>query len=263
MNKMDKATKQLIMAVVVFVMAMLALTWLALPYIRLLSEPETQQEFTDWVTSLGLWGGLVFLGIQILQVIVAFIPGEPVELLAGVLYGGWGGLLISLMGCMVASSFIFLLTKKWGVTLLTKLFPQKKIAKFAFLNNSRQLETVVFILFLLPGTPKDMLTYIVGTTPMRLSRFLFISTLARIPSIVSSTFIGATLWQGEWDVSLLFLAVTTLAGLAGIVYKDRLVAFCRKKGSRMKGAVLLKTKKQFKRPSRRTAEKTSFRRPRS
>ncbi len=151
------------------------------------------------------------------------------------MYGGFGGLLICLVGCVVASSGIFLLSKRFGATLVAKLFGKNKFDEFAFIKDSRKLETIVFILFLIPGTPKDMLTYIVGTSPMKISQVLMISTFARIPSIISSTFIGSSMRQGEWEIAILIFAFTAVSGILGIVYKERMVGFCKIIGRRIKG----------------------------
>lgn len=235
MKKDDKPTKRLIVLIAVFFSLMIALSLISLPYINLLSEPETQQTFKEWVTSFGIGGWLLVLCIQIIQIVIAFIPGEPVEILAGVLYGGFGGLFLCLLGCIIASSAIFMLSKRFGAPLVLKLFGKSKLDEFAFLKDAKKLETIVFILFLIPGTPKDMLTYVVGTSPMKLTQFLTISTFARIPSIISSTFIGSTIRQGEWATAILIFALTAILGVVGIKYQEKMMAFCKRIGRRIKG----------------------------
>lgn len=235
MKKANQSSRWIIIGWAAFLAVAITLTVIAIPYINILSEPDKQEQFKSWVISLGVWGWLVVLGIQMLQIIIAFIPGEPIELLAGVLYGGFGGLLICLVGCVIASSGIFLLSKRFGPPLVAKLFKKKKIDEFAFIKNSRRLQTVVFILFLIPGTPKDMLTYVVAVSPMKLSQFLLTSTFARIPSIISSTFIGSSMRQGEWEIAILIFILTAVSGVFGILYKDKLIGLCKKAGLRIKG----------------------------
>lgn len=235
MKKNNKPTKKLIVVIAAFFSLMIALSLISLPYINLLSEPETQQTFKVWVTSFGIGGWLLVLGIQIIHIVIAFIPGEPVEILAGVLYGGFGGLFLCLLGCVIASSAIFMLSKRFGVPLVAKLFGKSKLDKFAFLKDAKKLEAIVFILFLIPGTPKDMLTYVVATSPMKLTQFLVISTFARIPSIISSTFIGSTIRQGEWATAVLIFALTAILGVVGIKYQEKMMVFCKRIGRRIKG----------------------------
>lgn len=234
MKKMDKSTSKLIIGTVVFFAFMLTITLRVMPYINHLSDPVTQQRIKDWINSLGTGGWLLVLGVQVAQVVIAFIPGEPVEILSGILYGGVGGLLLCLLGCVIASSGIFFLSQKFGTPLVEKLFNKRKFDNFAFLKDSRKLEAIVFILFLIPGTPKDMLTYIVGTSPMKITQFLLISTFARIPSIISSTYIGYTMRQGEWGITILIFALTAAFGVLGIKYQDSIIGFCKEIGIRIK-----------------------------
>jgi len=216
--------------IVVFVIALMAVaTVLLMPYIRKLADPAVRAEFKAWVTSLGVWGYLVMIAIQIVQIVIAFIPGEVVELLAGVMYGGFGGLLVCLIGCVTASSGIFLLSKKFGSKFTQRFYTKENLEKYSYLRDARKLELVVFVLFLLPGTPKDMLTYVAGTTPIRLLQFIAISTFARIPSIVSSTFIGSSLLHNNWPVTIMIFSVTAVLGVLGIIYKDKIINFCKSK----------------------------------
>jgi uncharacterized membrane protein YdjX (TVP38/TMEM64 family) len=229
-----KSYVKLIVIASVVLLLMIAGTVILMPYIRKLGDPVVQEEFKKWLNSLGILGYLVIITIQIVQIVIAFIPGEPVEVLAGVMYGGLGGLLICLIGCVIASTGVFLLSKKLGTAFTEKMFDKEHLDKFTFLKDSRKLEMVVFVLFLIPGTPKDMLTYIVGTTPMRLFQFLLISTVARIPSIISSTLIGSSIRNCQWGLMILIFALTAAVGVLGIIYKDKFAEFYQKIGRHMK-----------------------------
>lgn len=223
-----------VIEIIVFFAVTTVVTIAAYPHIKRLADPAGREKFAAWVSSSGAAGWFVIFGLEILQIIAAFIPGGPVEILSGVLYGGFGGLFTCLAGCITASFIVFTLSKKAGTPIVEKLFNRKEREKFAFLNDSRKLETVVFILFLIPGMPKDMLTYIAGTTPMKVSRFLLISTVARIPALALSTFVGSTVRQGEWKTAAVIFAVTAVTGILGILYRDRLINFSRTIGKKIK-----------------------------
>lgn len=210
------------------------LTVLLLPEFRRLTDPAVQQALRVWVRSLGLAGWLFTLGVQILQVVIAFIPGEPVELLAGVLYGTWGGLGTCLLGILLASSFIFFTVRRFGCRLVYRLFGKDKLAEFEFLNKTEKVEAVVFLLFLIPGTPKDMLTYFAGVSRIKASSFLLLSTFARLPSVVTSTMMGATMSRGDWTGTLIVFLITAAIGLFGIFYKRRILDMLHRHG-RKKG----------------------------
>ncbi len=212
--------------------ALTALTVLALPYVRRLSDPETQRFIQNWIGERGIWGILILLGLQVLQVIIAFIPGEPMELLAGALCGALGGTVLCLTGTVLASACIFALSRRYGRRLLALLgFGEKQVAQWKWLQRDEQSEKadlVIFLVFLIPGTPKDMLTYVVGMTRVSLKRFLWLSTLARVPSVLSSTLIGSSVIQGEGETALILMLITGLLGILGIEAREKILAFCRR-----------------------------------
>jgi len=224
----DKSARRVILLSALFLILIVSITFILWPYITQLSDPDFQDRFKVWVANMGVVGLLVVFGIQTLQIVIAFIPGEPVEIIAGVLYGSIGGTLVCLLGCIFASSIIFSVSKRFGKRLLYRLFREEKVKGWRWLQDGKKVDTATFMLFLVPGTPKDMLTYVVGVSKMKLGKFLSISTVARIPSILSSAMVGSTLRQGEWEISIIVFALTGIAGVLGIRYKDRMVNFCRR-----------------------------------
>ena len=212
---------------VLLILLVIGLTVLLLPFMRRLGNPQELEAFQARVAQIGLVGPLAVLGIQILQIIIAFIPGEPVELLAGALYGALPGLLICLTGCVLASTVVCILSKRFGKRFLTHFFSQEKIDTWRWLQDNTKIDMVVFLLFLIPGTPKDMLTYVVGITDMKVTKFICLSTFARIPSVLSSTMIGSAAWKGQWTISLVVLLLTGALGILGILCKKRVLNFCR------------------------------------
>lgn len=226
MNRQDK--RKLFFMCVLFLAALAAASVILLPYFNRLAEPQYQSALREWVDRMGILGFFAVLGLQILQIIIAFIPGEPIELLAGVLYGTWAGLGVCLLGCVLASSLIFTLSKRFGRRFLCRIFGEEKVEHWKWLKDSTRVDLVVFLLFFIPGTPKDMLTYIVGITRMSTLRFLLISTFARIPSIVTSTMMGAAMSRGDWKLTLFIFVLTGVTGIAGIAFRDRILAFCRR-----------------------------------
>ena len=113
-------------------------------------------------------------------------------------FGGWGeGIavrgLILLALILLGGLLVFLFVRRFGVKAVEVFFPREKIESLRFLHNEKRLALWVFILFFIPGTPKDIMTYIVPLTPMKLSTFLLLSTVARLPSVVTSTTLGPTL----------------------------------------------------------------------
>jgi uncharacterized membrane protein YdjX (TVP38/TMEM64 family) len=220
---MERDKRRLLIFIALLVVLTGALSVALWPFIRGLGEPAYREKFGVWVESLGWKGPLVILGIQIFQILVAVIPGEPVELLAGAAYGALGGLALCLAGSLIAQSLIFLMVRKFGAPLVERLFRAAGTGRFAFLKSAQKTSFAVFILFLIPGTPKDTLSYLVPLSPLGPGRFLLLSTLARIPSVLSSTTLGARAARGDWVVFLLvFLGIAAL-GIGGILFSGEVV----------------------------------------
>ena len=180
------------------------------------------KQFRTWVDSNGLWGKIAFTGIDMLQVVFAVIPGEPVELGAGYAFGTFEGLALCLIGDAVGTVIIFLFTKLLGVKLVEVLIGRKKIESLRFLQNSRNLNLLVFLLFFIPGTPKDVFTYFIGLSPMKLRTFLIIASVGRIPSILTSTITGAALGAQDYRTAIIVYAVTGVISLIGILIYRRI-----------------------------------------
>ena len=207
-NNPQGRKKALTLALVALVLAVFAAVtiWIGKPLLQQFREsPET---FRAYVNEHWFTGSLIMTGIIILQVVVAFIPGEPFELGAGFVFGWIPGSVICLVGSTLASALVFLMVRKWGMKLVELFFPREKIMSYSFLNNSRKLNMLTFVLFLVPGTPKDLLTYLAGLTPMKMRTFLLLTMVARIPSVITSTISGSLTQEGNYRTALITYGIT-------------------------------------------------------
>lgn len=208
----------------------LGLSLFCLPYFRSLSQPENQERLRAWIASLGFEGWLIFLGLQMLQIIIAFIPGEPIQMLAGVLYGTWGGIFVCLLGSFLASTLVFFFVRKGGERLVRRIFGRNKLEEYAFLRDSRRIEMVTLILFLIPGMPKDLLTYLGGLTRISPWKFLAISNLARIPALAASTLLGSSVSRGNLALTAALTFTAVVAAIAGVIYRGKIMAWIHRHG---------------------------------
>ena len=187
------------------------------PLIQFVQEPE---RFRAWVDDQGILAPIAFLGMLILQIVVAVIPGEPLEIAAGYAFGAVEGTLLCLFGAFLGRVAVFLLVRKLGTKAVEVFFPLDKLNELKFLQNKRRLTLWVFFLFFLPGTPKDVLCYIVGLTDLPLRSWLIISAIAPFPSIVTSTIGGDALGMGDYGFALLVFIVTIIiSGLGLLAYR--------------------------------------------
>ena len=199
------------------------------PIIKFVSVTEN---FRAWVDSKGIFGRLAFIGMIIVQVIVAVIPGEPFEICAGYAFGALEGTLLCIIGSTIGSTIVFLFVRLFGKKVVELFFDEEKIDSLKFLQKTKELTMTVFIIFLIPGTPKDLLCYFVGLTKIKFSSWLFISATARIPSIITSTIGGNALGTEKYIFAIVVFAITLIISGAGLLLYNYICRF-KEKGEKI------------------------------
>lgn len=184
------------------------------PLLKYVSDPE---KFAEWIDGFGIWGRLIYILLCTLQVIIAVIPGEPFEVAGGYSFGLWEGTLLCLIGITIGCMVIFMTVRYFGQDMVEVFFKKEDIEKLSFLHNPRKLNTLAFFVFMIPGTPKDLLSYFMGLTSMKFKHWIGLTFFARIPSVLSSTFRGAALGEGDVRKSVIIFAVTALVSTAGML----------------------------------------------
>lgn len=188
------------------------------PFFRNISKPEGQIAFKEKIQDLGFVGMLMLFGLQFAQIFLIIIPGEPIEVLAGMCYGTLGGTLFITFSAFIITTLIFLAVRVLGrkfVYSFCKEESVKKIENSKLFQNPKKIEWIMLILFLIPGTPKDLLVYIAGLLPIKPIRFILISTFARFPSVISSTIAGENILNGNLKISIIAYILTfVIVGIA-------------------------------------------------
>lgn len=190
------------------------------PVMKNLSTIEGQVAFKEKVDNLGIMGLLLLFGLQVAQVFLIIVPGEPIEILSGMCYGGLWGTVFIMVSVSIISIAIYFLVRKFGRKFVYDFCDEKKIEKIEsskLFHNPKKIELIMLILFLIPGTPKDLLVYVAGLLPIKPLKFILISTFARFPSVITSTLSGDRLALGDWKMSIL-LYVGILIFVAIVVF---------------------------------------------
>lgn len=199
---------------IIIIVFLVGLTIYLFPVMKNLSTIEGQQEFKQMVSNSGIVGFLALFGLQLAQIFLIIIPGEPLEILAGMCYGSVGGTIFIMVSACIISTIIFLLVRKYGKKFVYEFCDKEKIDKIEnskLFQNPQKIEFILLILFLIPGTPKDLLVYISGLLPIKPLKFILISTFARFPSVISSTLVGANIVGGNWKFGVILYATIVLA----------------------------------------------------
>lgn len=198
-----------IFKIIIFIIAIsicVGITIYLLPVMKNLATIEGQIAFKEKVNSSGGYGVLLLFAVQLAQIFLFILPGEPIEILAGMCYGGLWGTIFILVSAAIISVLIFWLVRKLGKQFIYDFCSEEKVKKFEnskIYQNPKKIELIVLLMFLIPGTPKDFLTYVSALLPIKTWKFVVISTIARIPSVITSTIAGANIAEGDWKKAIL------------------------------------------------------------
>lgn len=190
------------------------------PVMKNLSTHEGQLAFKSRIEESGILGFLILLGLQIAQIFLVILPGEPLEILAGMCYGAIGGAIFIFFSVALTTTIIFLLVRKFGRKFIEQSFDKEKIDKIEkskIFQNPKNIEFILAICFAITGIPKDILIYVGGLLPIRPIRFILIATFCRFPSVISSTIAGQYFSEGNWKISLLIYGITFIVTILALI----------------------------------------------
>lgn len=217
-TKKKKIIAFLIFAAIIAAVAAVGL-FIGKKLIEYAAEPE---QFRNWVNANGFVSRLVYIAATALQVIIAFIPGEPLEILGGYAFGAAEGTFLCMTAASIGSVIVFLLVRRFGMRFVEIFFSKEKIQSLNFLKSSPKNIFIFFIIFTLPGTPKDILSYFAGLTEMKLSQWLFICIIGRIPSVITSTVGGSAIGNQNYTFAVIVFAATILLSGLGIMIYNKI-----------------------------------------
>ncbi|HTY08601.1 MAG TPA: TVP38/TMEM64 family protein [Candidatus Edwardsbacteria bacterium] len=225
----QQISPSLVVKAALLVLALVALAMCTVFYAPAITRLVSNSgKLREYLLSYGPWSVAVFMALQVLQVVVAAIPGEVTQLAGGYLYGTAAGAAYSLIGIMLGSVIVFFTIRFLGYPVLQAFMPKKSLEKFDFLVNNPKAELAMFVLFAIPGIPKDVLTYIAGLTPIRKTRFLIIATVGRLPGILFSSYIGAHMEQRHYTQVIVASGLVAALFVAGILLRGRIIGMLKK-----------------------------------
>ena len=200
------------------ILLVLVVIFVGIPLLRFIREPE---RFRLWVDERGFWGKLAFIGMVVMKVVVAVIPGEPFELAAGYAFGVWEGLFLCMTGITIGSMIVFSLVRRFGVSIIRVFFSQERIDGMKLLHTSKKGNIILSIVYIVPGTPKDFLNYCAGLTTIKLPTWLLVCSIGRIPSIITSTISGDAFVQKRYLFGIIIYVITFVVGLIGVLVYNK------------------------------------------
>ena len=170
------------------------------------------------------YAAAVLTGIQILQVIICIIPGQPIQLAASYLFGVLKGYLISIGGAFIGAFIAFYIARALGKDSLEAIFGEEKVNDYHRKLNSGKGLTAVLLIYLIPGVPKDLVAYVAGLSDMRLRPFLIVSTIGRSPGMLGSLLTGYFISSRNYAAIGVLAVVTAVILIICFVKRKQLVA---------------------------------------
>jgi uncharacterized membrane protein YdjX (TVP38/TMEM64 family) len=208
------------------VAALMLLIWLVVtdaPLIHFVVRLYRDKYFLrDTVAAWGWMAPLVFIAIQALQVIISPIPGEVTGPVGGALFGTTWAVVYSTIGLTVGTLTCFAIGRKWGEPLVRPWLSEHHWNKMNFILEAEGA-ILCFILYLIPGFPKDIISYLFGISPMPFWVFAIVSTVARIPGTWISSYFGAHVGEHQYLYAIAFIALVTAVCLPLFYYRERII----------------------------------------
>ncbi len=175
-----------------------------------------------WVEAKGAGGMLAFVGLQALQVVLFVVPGEVVQVAGGYIYGLWGGSVLSLLGITCGAAFNFAVGRLLGRPFVESVFKKERIEAIERLTSTGRAAAGFFLLFVIPGIPKDALCYVAGMSRLSLPLFFAVSMVGRLPGILGSSLMGSAAYDGAYGTALVLLAIASVLFFLGLVFRERI-----------------------------------------
>lgn len=213
----NRKRKQILAISALVIVSAAVMLFIGKPLVAFVSDAEA---FRAWVEEREWLGRFAFLGMLLFQVVFAFIPGGVFEVAGGYAFGAVEGTILSIIGTTLGSAAVFLLVKKYGLKFVLLFFSQEKLDSVQFMHNKKRLYLIVFIAFIIPGTPKDLLCYVAGLTDMKLGIWLLITSVARIPAITISTIGGNAIGTESYAFAVgVFIFILILSAVGILIYR--------------------------------------------
>jgi uncharacterized membrane protein YdjX (TVP38/TMEM64 family) len=210
----------------ILALVLVVVVWLVVtdaPAVRYVVRLYSDRHFLkETVRSWGWMGPLVFIGIQALQVIISPIPGEITGPVGGALFGTTWGLIYSTIGLTIGTLACFGLGRAWGEPLVRPWLSEHNWNRMSFILEAEGA-ILCFILYLIPGFPKDILSYLFGISRMPFWLFAVVSTVGRIPGTWGISYFGAHVGDQQYIYALAFAALIAAVCLPLWYYRDRIV----------------------------------------
>lgn len=184
------------------------------PLVELVSDND---RFKQWLDGFGVSSYLVFVLLMMFQTIAAFIPGGPFQMAGGYAFGPLTATLLSILGCGLGSMFVFILVRRFGEKTALFFISEDKLKKLKFIEQSPRWKRLLVLLFIIPGSPKDVFNLFAALTDIDPVKWLVVCTLGRIPAIIASAISGDAVSEGRYAEAIVVFLTLVAFSIAGMI----------------------------------------------
>lgn len=230
-EKKEIHRKQFKKVSLVFKLIIFAVILIGIPLYIWFYQPQLLEDFSSiksiesWLMKYKTAGGFVYLGMQVIQIIICIIPGQALQFAVGYIYGFWIGIILSIVGAVLGSVIVYYIARFLGKDAVHIFFGERKVTEMIDNMNSRKGLVITFIIFLIPGIPKDICSYAAGLSDLKLKPYLIVSLIARIPGMAGSLLIGHQIHTEEYTSAIIIVVVAVVLFLLGMIYRKQVINF--------------------------------------
>jgi uncharacterized membrane protein YdjX (TVP38/TMEM64 family) len=224
-NKSAKRVLSIIKLAALFVIVVVLPIFLIICRPELLENFKSKEAIDALVERYRSVSAIFFLGAQIIQIVISVIPGQAIQIAAGYTYGFWLAYFVSMGGALLGTVITYYIARFLGRDAMHLIFGEEKINKFIKTLNSKGAVVTTFILFLIPGVPKDTLIYAAGISEMRAKIFIPISLIARTPAMMGSLLLGGMLKSGSYIGMIVLGSVSLALFVLGLMFHSKVTAW--------------------------------------
>ena len=164
----------------------------------------------------------VYIGLQIVQIVISIIPGQVFQMAAGYIYGFWPALLFAMTGALLGTTLSFMLAKALGRDFLHIFFGEEKMSYYIERLNSKKMYAIVFFLYLIPGIPKDMVSYAAGVSEIKFKPFIIISALGRLTGMIGCLLMGDMMMEENYTGAVIIGVFAVITFAVGIIFRKKI-----------------------------------------
>ena len=164
----------------------------------------------------------VYIGLQIVQIVISIIPGQVFQMAAGYIYGFWPALLFAMTGALLGTTLSFMLAKALGRDFLHIFFGEEKMSYYIERLNSKKMYAIVFFLDLIPGIPKDMVSYAAGVSEIKFKPFIIISALGRLPGMIGCLLMGDMMMEENYTGAVIIGVFAVITFALCIIFRKKI-----------------------------------------